>query len=335
MTAASSRTTRSSTSPHGSATVYSSGPAAVLTNDAYPRAINPDLTSKSAADWDAVGVTVGDGASIGARSVCVAPVTIGAWAMVAAGSVVTRDVPDHALVAGVPARQARLGGAHRAPTGAGRGRLVPMPRHGCHLRPGARRRSRGKAIAVVSDFIPAARPLIGMEERAAVDRVLRSGMLAQGPEVAAFETEFSAHFGRRTPLRRCELWHQRPTSRPARGRGRPGDEVVVPSFTFAATANAVRAGRGRHRSSPTSTPSPSASTRYRRTRQWSSRDRRRSCRCTCTAIRPTWRSAATSRPDTGCGSSRTPPRRTGPRSAAGRWGRSATSPCSPSTPPRT
>jgi UDP-2-acetamido-3-amino-2,3-dideoxy-glucuronate N-acetyltransferase len=88
------------------------GPAVVLTNDTYPRAVNPDLTPKSADDWDAVGVTVGDGASIGARSVCVAPVTVGAWSMVAAGSVVTRDVPDHALVAGVPAR--RVGWVGRA-----------------------------------------------------------------------------------------------------------------------------------------------------------------------------------------------------------------------------
>ncbi|REE02761.1 acyltransferase [Citricoccus muralis] len=83
------------------------GPAVVLTNDTYPRAINPDGTQKSASDWDAVGVSIGRGAAIGARAVCVAPLTIGAWALVAAGSVVTRDVPDHALVAGVPAR--RLG----------------------------------------------------------------------------------------------------------------------------------------------------------------------------------------------------------------------------------
>lgn len=81
------------------------GPAAVLTNDTYPRAVMPDGRQKSPADWDAVGVTVGDGASIGARAVCVAPVSIGAWALVAAGAVVTADVPDHALVAGVPARQ--------------------------------------------------------------------------------------------------------------------------------------------------------------------------------------------------------------------------------------
>ena len=81
------------------------GPAVVLTNDTYPRAVNADGSPKSAADWDSVGVTIGDGAAIGARSVCVAPVTIGAWALVAAGSVVTRDVPAFALVAGVPATQ--------------------------------------------------------------------------------------------------------------------------------------------------------------------------------------------------------------------------------------
>ncbi|GAA2516369.1 acyltransferase [Rarobacter incanus] len=81
------------------------GPAVVLTNDHFPRAVNPDLTPKSAHDWQPVGVTIEQGAAIGARSVCVAPVRIGAWATVAAGSVVTKDVPPFALVAGVPARR--------------------------------------------------------------------------------------------------------------------------------------------------------------------------------------------------------------------------------------
>lgn len=81
------------------------GPAVVLTNDTYPRSISPDGTLKSAHDWTPVGVTIKDGASIGARAVCVAPVTIGEWATVAAGAVVTKDVPAYALVAGVPARQ--------------------------------------------------------------------------------------------------------------------------------------------------------------------------------------------------------------------------------------
>jgi acetyltransferase-like isoleucine patch superfamily enzyme len=83
------------------------GPEVVFTNDYFPRAVRPDGTLKTGDDWRAVGVACRTGASIGARSVCVAPVTIGRWAMVAAGSVVTKDVPDFALVAGVPARRIR------------------------------------------------------------------------------------------------------------------------------------------------------------------------------------------------------------------------------------
>ena len=79
------------------------GPAAVLTNDEYPRAINTDGSPKDASDWTPVGVRVGRGASIGARAVCIAPLTIGPWSMVAAGAVVTRDVGAYELVAGVPA----------------------------------------------------------------------------------------------------------------------------------------------------------------------------------------------------------------------------------------
>lgn len=81
------------------------GPAVVFTNDNYPRAINPDGTQKSAEDWTPTGVTVEEGAAIGAHSVCVAPVRIGRWATIAAGAVVTNDVPDFALMAGVPARR--------------------------------------------------------------------------------------------------------------------------------------------------------------------------------------------------------------------------------------
>ncbi len=91
----------------------------------------------------------------------------------------------------------------------------------------------------MAEFIPPAKPLIGDEECAAVDRVLRSGMLAQGPEVKAFEEEFSEHFG----LGRACVAVNSGTSGLhlgllAAGVG-PGDEVIVPSFTFAATANSV------------------------------------------------------------------------------------------------
>jgi UDP-2-acetamido-3-amino-2,3-dideoxy-glucuronate N-acetyltransferase len=91
------------------------GPAVVLTNDTFPRSVNPDGTLKHGADWQPVGVTLREGCSIGARAVCVAPVMIGRWATVAAGSVVTRDVPDFALVAGVPARRIKWVGRAGVP----------------------------------------------------------------------------------------------------------------------------------------------------------------------------------------------------------------------------
>ena len=91
----------------------------------------------------------------------------------------------------------------------------------------------------MSEFIPAAKPLIGDDERAAVDRVMRSGMLAQGPEVAAFETEFAEQVAGGWE---CVAVNSGTSGSHlgliAAGVG-PGDEVIVPSFTFAATANSV------------------------------------------------------------------------------------------------
>src|SRR5215472_1478141 len=81
------------------------GPAAVLTNDMYPRSVGVTGRLKRPADWLAAGVVVREGASVGARAVVIAGVEIGRWALIAAGAVVTRDVPDFALVAGVPARR--------------------------------------------------------------------------------------------------------------------------------------------------------------------------------------------------------------------------------------
>ncbi|MCE0508295.1 DegT/DnrJ/EryC1/StrS family aminotransferase [Microbacterium aurugineum] len=91
----------------------------------------------------------------------------------------------------------------------------------------------------MSEFIPPAKPIIGDDEREAVDRVLRSGMVAQGPEVAAFEAEFSEHF---VPGRPSVAVNSGTAGLHlgllAAGVG-PGDEVIVPSFTFAATGNSV------------------------------------------------------------------------------------------------
>lgn len=80
------------------------GPHVCFTNDFYPRAINGDGTLKSATDWTITHTQVRYGAAIGANSTIVCGVEIGRWAMVAAGSVVTRNVPDFALVRGNPAR---------------------------------------------------------------------------------------------------------------------------------------------------------------------------------------------------------------------------------------
>jgi perosamine synthetase len=87
--------------------------------------------------------------------------------------------------------------------------------------------------------IPAAKPIIGDEERAAVDRVMRSGMVAQGPEVAAFEEEFSAALA---GGRQCVAVNSGTSGLHlgllGAGIG-PGDEVIVPAFTWVATANVV------------------------------------------------------------------------------------------------
>jgi acetyltransferase-like isoleucine patch superfamily enzyme len=80
------------------------GPGAILINDKIPRAINPNGTLKADMDWMPELVIVRAGASVGACGVILPNVTVGRWAMVGAGSVVTRNVPDHGLVVGNPAR---------------------------------------------------------------------------------------------------------------------------------------------------------------------------------------------------------------------------------------
>lgn len=81
------------------------GPGAILTNDRVPRAVNPDGLRKAAGDWQPVGVYVETGASIGAGAVCVAPIRIGRWCMIAAGAVLVRDAKPFGIYVGAPARQ--------------------------------------------------------------------------------------------------------------------------------------------------------------------------------------------------------------------------------------
>jgi len=81
------------------------GPGVIFTNDKKPRAINPDGSLKGNDDWEVGKIKVCHGASLGAGSIILPNVTIGRFALVGAGAVVTHDVADHALVAGNPARQ--------------------------------------------------------------------------------------------------------------------------------------------------------------------------------------------------------------------------------------
>jgi acetyltransferase-like isoleucine patch superfamily enzyme len=73
-------------------------------NDKYPRATNPDGALQTEADWKVISTVVKRGASVGTSSTILCGVTIGEGAVVGAGSVVTRDVPPHTVVAGNPAK---------------------------------------------------------------------------------------------------------------------------------------------------------------------------------------------------------------------------------------
>ena len=80
------------------------GPHVCFTNDKVPRAVNADMTMKGATDWKVTPTHVKSGAALGANSTIVCGITVGQWAMIGSGAVVTKDVPDHALVLGNPAR---------------------------------------------------------------------------------------------------------------------------------------------------------------------------------------------------------------------------------------
>jgi UDP-2-acetamido-3-amino-2,3-dideoxy-glucuronate N-acetyltransferase len=80
------------------------GHGVMFTNDRYPRAVNDDGSLQTEADWECIPTTVRAGSSIGSNATILCGLTVGKRALVAAGAVVTRDVPDYAIVAGVPAR---------------------------------------------------------------------------------------------------------------------------------------------------------------------------------------------------------------------------------------
>jgi UDP-2-acetamido-3-amino-2,3-dideoxy-glucuronate N-acetyltransferase len=80
------------------------GPHVCFTNDKYPRSVNPDGSLMNADDWEIIPTLVKQGASIGANATILCGITIGQYALVGAGAVVTGNVPAYAIIAGVPAR---------------------------------------------------------------------------------------------------------------------------------------------------------------------------------------------------------------------------------------
>ena len=80
------------------------GHGVIFTNDVYPRAVNEDGSPQTEADWQVIKTRVKRRSSIGSNATIIAGITIGESALVGAGAVVTKDVPDYAIVAGAPAR---------------------------------------------------------------------------------------------------------------------------------------------------------------------------------------------------------------------------------------
>jgi acetyltransferase-like isoleucine patch superfamily enzyme len=80
------------------------GHGVMFTNELFPRACTPDGGLKTEADWSVVPTRIRRGASIGSNATIICGITVGRFALVGAGAVVTRNVPDYAIVAGVPAR---------------------------------------------------------------------------------------------------------------------------------------------------------------------------------------------------------------------------------------
>ena len=80
------------------------GHGVMFINDRHPRAANPDGSLQTEADWSVETTRIRKGASVGSNATIVSGVTVGTFALVGAGAVVTKDVPDYAIVAGVPAR---------------------------------------------------------------------------------------------------------------------------------------------------------------------------------------------------------------------------------------
>ena len=213
------------------------GPSCVFTN-----VVNPRAEVDRRAEFRET--RVGRGATIGANATIVCGNTLGAWSFVAAGAVVTRDVPAHALVAGVPARRIgwmshtgeRLGDDLVCPrTGrryalAGPDRLVEAP--------GGDPATAGEAPPVAMADLGAQRRRLGDRLDRAFATVLGHTRFILGPEVDRLEEELAVFCGARHVVT-CASGTDALLLGLLAESVRPGDAVAVPNFTFASTAEVV------------------------------------------------------------------------------------------------
>lgn len=166
------------------------GPSCVFTNDRYP---TPGV------EWIISKTRIKKGASIGANATIVCGVTIGENALVGAGAVVTKDVPDNEVWVGNPARFLRKNEPEK---------------------------------------IIFAKPILDEEEEQAVIRVMKTGMIAQHKEVEVFEQEFASYIGTKYAVATSSGTTALHLALLATDIG-AGDEVITTPFSFIATANAI------------------------------------------------------------------------------------------------
>ena len=212
------------------------GPACVFTNVANPRA---DVDRRH----ELQPTLVRRGATIGANATIVCGNTIGPWSFVAAGAVVTADVPAHALVAGVPARRIgwvshdgeRLGDDLVCPRSGRRYALTGPDRLEEVTASGDQPAPPGPVPLV---DLGAQRRRLGRRVERAIAGVLAHGRFVLGPEVARLEDELARFCGARRAVTCASGTDALVLALRALGVG-AGDAVVVPAFTFASTAEAV------------------------------------------------------------------------------------------------
>ena len=218
------------------------GPGCVFTNVANPRA-----TVDRRGEF--LPTRVGQGATIGANATILCGTTIGHWSFIAAGAVVTRDVPAHALMAGVPARRIgwmshdgeRLGDDRACPR-SGRRYALTAPDVLVEAGDAAADLEEGSPRVVELVDLRAQRRRLGSRLDRAIAGVVAHAHFVSGPEVGRLEEELARQSGARHAVT-CASGTDALLLALLSWDVGPGDAVLVPAFTFAATAEAVfRAG---------------------------------------------------------------------------------------------